>query len=58
MRKKINKEKHIEALIRLTYDSLQSHLKYTHISTSEGKDFHKKCVKDYALMINLLSDLL
>lgn len=52
------KEKKIEKAIRLTWDSLQSHLKYTQIKTSEGIKFHKDCVKEYAETIKILSELL
>lgn len=51
------KEKKIERLIRLTWSSLESHLQYTHKKTSEGCGFHKKCVKDYAETIKLLTEL-
>ena len=52
------KEKKIERLIRLVWSSLESHLKYTHSHTSEGRNFHKKCVKEYSEQIKLLSELL
>lgn len=55
---KHSKEKKIEKAIRLTWDSLQSHLKYTQIKTTEGIAFHKKCVKEYAETIKILSELL
>ncbi len=52
-----NRAKKIEQAIKLTYDSLQSHLKYTHAHSSEGQKFHIKCVKEYAEVIKLLSEL-
>ena len=52
------KEKKIEKALRLTWDSLQSHLKYTRIKTTEGIGFHKKCVKEYAETLKILSELL
>lgn len=53
-----SREKKIERAIRLTWDSLESHLKYTHVSTSEGYNFHIKCVKEYAEVIKILSELM
>lgn len=59
------KEKLIEEGIKLTYDSLESHLKWTYgeISEERKKDgetnnFHKKCVKEYARIITIFSELL
>jgi len=63
---KIEKAQKIERAIRITYDSLQSHLDGTHTATSTSKkyiqeigslDFHKKCVKEYADVIQILSEL-
>ena len=47
----------IEKSIRAVWDSLESHLQYTYLKTKEGKQFHKKCVKEYALLIKWLSEL-
>jgi hypothetical protein len=47
----------IEEAIRLIWDSLQSHLQWTHTHSSEGEKFHKQCVKEYAILIKLLADL-
>lgn len=47
----------LERLIRLVWDSLESHLPYTYEHSSEGKDFHIKCVMEYSEMIYLLSKL-
>jgi hypothetical protein len=55
---KHNKEKKIERALRLTWDSLQSHLEYTYKKSWEGKQFHKKAVKDYSEIISILSELL
>ncbi len=52
------KDKKLERLIRLAWESLESHLKYTYLKSSEGKHFHKQCVRDYGEMIKLLSELL
>lgn len=57
----------ISKLIRQTYESLESHLDWTHKKTyekncpgcrGEGNKFQKQCVKEYAQMIVDLSDLL
>ena len=58
VKKKHSREKKIEKAIRLTWDSLQSHLRYTQVKTSEGILFHKKCVKEYSELIKILSELL
>ena len=52
----------IEEAIRLTYDSMQSHMPYTYgheelMIRKETKAFHKKCVKDYQRVIQLLTEL-
>ena len=49
------KEKDIERAIRIAWDSLQSHLRYTYAKSSEGKKFHKKCIREYAEIISILS---
>lgn len=54
----MNKAKAIERLMRLSWSSLESHLKYTYINTTEGKNFHRKCVREYTEMLELLSKLL
>jgi hypothetical protein len=53
----MNKKQIIERLIRLTFDSLESHLPYTHQKSAEGRAFHTKCVQEYSEMIYLLSKL-
>lgn len=52
------KSKKIEATIKSLISSLVSHLPYTYTKSVEGKAFHIKCVKDYALDIKNLSELL
>ena len=52
-----HREKTIERAIRTVWDSLESHFRYTYKRTGEGKEFHKKCVKEYALLITWLSEL-
>ena len=60
-----NDEQIVKA-IRLTWSSLESHLKWTYAPIDkhcreveeEDNDFHKKCVKEYAEIIKILSDLL
>lgn len=52
----------IDEAIRLTYDSLQSHLRYTYeepdmTSRNETKAFHKRCVTDYGKVIKILTEL-
>ncbi len=54
----MNREKEIERAIRLTYSSLESHLHWTHAKSSEGKTFHKKCIREYSELIFILSKLL
>lgn len=54
--------KKIEEAIRLTWDSLQSHLQYTHgqeelMLRDETKGFHKKCVKQYGAILKTLTEL-
>jgi len=52
--------KKIEEGIRLAWDSLNSHLPYTHGGRSvrgETYNFHKRCVRDYAKIISILTEL-
>lgn len=49
--------KRIDEAIRFTWSSLESHLQYTHEKHHDSAAFHKKCVKEYANTIKLLSDL-
>lgn len=55
------RDKKIDRAIRLSWSSLESHLQaIAGPSTSqraEGYKFHKECVKEYAELITLLSDL-
>lgn len=54
------KAKAIRKAIRLTWDSLNSHLKWTYskkFPRRESAKFHKECVKEYATTIKLLSKL-
>lgn len=55
--KKDERAKKIERATRLIWESLESHLKYTHVKTSEGRLFHKKCCRDYAELLQILADL-
>jgi len=50
------KLKLVEATIKSLTDSLLSHLPY--IYSGKDKNFHKKCIKDYALDILNQSKLL
>ena len=61
-RAKLIRAKVIDEAIRLVYDSLQSHLPYTHVGPDslmpgETTEFHKKCVKEYSRVLELLSKL-
>ena len=51
------REKAIERAIKLVWGSLESHLRYTHVRTEEGMQFHKDCVKEYSELLMILSDL-
>ena len=44
----------IEKIMRLAWDSLQSHLRYTYEKDGNwnGQGFHRKCVKEYLEMMN------
>ena len=59
--KKLSKKqraKTIDKAIRLTWESLESHLHWTsHKDTGVKKKFHKQCVKDYAKTIKLIAKL-
>lgn len=48
----------VEANMRSVWSSLESHLHWMSRKSSEGKTFHKRCVKDYAKQIYNLSELL
>lgn len=54
---KHERAKIVERVIRQSWSSLESHLKYTHSHTSEGQNFHKKCVKEYVEIISDASKL-
>lgn len=44
--------KELERGIRLAWESLDSHLPWIHRNnTSEGSQFHRQCIVDYAEMI-------
>lgn len=48
----------IERCIRLTWESLESHLQWTYEKTEEGTKFHADAIRDYAEIITRLSKLL
>lgn len=59
------REQEIERAIRLIWDSLESHLAYTYEplpkraeKDGETNEFHKQCVREYAEVISILSNLL
>ena len=56
--KKSKRNKMLDEVIRIVYDSLQSHLKYTYVKSAETPKFHIKCVREYADIINKLSQIL
>lgn len=43
--------KSVEKIIRLAWDSLETHLRYTHLKTTEGPKFHKEAIKQYTEII-------
>lgn len=51
------KEKILEEAIRLVWESLESHLEWTHRKSPEGTAFHKQCVADYVRLLTLLTQL-
>ena len=55
--KKQKHAKDIERATRLVWDSLQSHLSYTYLKSSEGKRFHVATIKQYAELIEILARL-
>lgn len=64
MKKNDQRAKKINEAIRLVWLSIESHLEPTFLPLTkqdrergENKEFHKKCVEEYALLIKLLSEL-
>lgn len=67
MSKKLSKgqrAKIVDEALKLVYDSLRSHLGYTHQQVSKGtqkvsgdEKFHRKTVKEYAWLMFLISRL-
>lgn len=51
MKKDYARAKSVEKIIRLAWDSLETHLRYTHIKTIEGEKFHRDAVFDYTKII-------
>lgn len=49
--------KKVEKIILLAWDSLESHLPYTHLKTSEGAKFHKDAIRQYIDIIRLSTEL-
>lgn len=54
---KKERAKQIERAIRLTWDSLQSHLRYTHERHRDSASHHVKCIKEYSEIITILAKL-
>ena len=57
-RKKFMKQKELERAIKLTFDSLWSHIDGTYLKTKEGRKWHKKCCKEYVEILKVLIDKL
>lgn len=53
--KRNQRKKDIAKAIKLSWDSLESHLPYVY-ENGKDKRFHVGCVKDYAFIIQVLSD--
>lgn len=53
--------KNVEVGMNLVWSSLQSHLPYTYqkngLARNESNAFHKKCVKEYVELMNVLLKL-
>lgn len=53
----------VDQIIRISFDSLKTHLPYSHTITNKQKQFmgstsfHRTCVKDYAKIIMLATEL-
>ena len=60
-KKRKKRAKGIEKAIRLTWESLESHLEWTYKKIpkrcGETHDFHKQAVRDYAKVIDRLAHL-
>jgi hypothetical protein len=48
----------VERALNLTWASMASHTPYTYLKHPDGKKFHKKCVREYAALIKIISELL
>jgi hypothetical protein len=58
MAKSTARAEKIERAIRLTWESLDSHLEYASGKKHhDSPSFHKKCVKDYSELMKLISEL-
>ena len=55
------KAKDVERALRLTWSSLESHLRHTHgkkdCRRCDDKRFHRQCVKEYAELIAIIGRL-
>ncbi len=47
----------IEQAVKLIWSSLASHLSWTYTKHPDSKRFHKKCVKEYADLIKIITEL-
>jgi len=57
LKEKYRRAKLVKGIIKLAYDSLDSHLDYTHRKTSEGADFHKDAIRQYVEIIDKATKL-
>jgi hypothetical protein len=56
--KRDERNKELEKTIRALWSSYESHLAYTHLRSTEGKAWHRKCCREYADEISRLTYLL
>jgi hypothetical protein len=56
-KKKDERAKLIERAARLVWSSLESHLTWTHKSSSEGKHFHRRCCAEYGELMHIITKL-
>lgn len=54
---KVERAKLVDEAIRLVWASLESHLMYTHTKDEAGYGFHKQTTKEYARLIQILTEL-
>lgn len=60
MKRKEKRAKKVEKIIRLTWDSLKSHLAWCYkkkVKKNGGQKFHNKCVKEYCKTLSTTAKL-